>query len=73
MIHRLPRLVLPLMHHLMQQRVQCFAPAVSSQMSPADRDLGRPVLAGRAVARAKPAQGGQEEVGGGQDPGDDHF
>src|SRR5438067_2915542 len=34
-------LVLPLMHHLVQQGVQRFVPAMASQVAPADRDLRR--------------------------------
>src|SRR3954471_9208419 len=40
MIHHQPLLVLPLVHHLVQQRVQCFVPAVAADVAAADDDLG---------------------------------
>ena len=41
MVDRAAGLVLPLMHHLVQQRVQRLLPSVPAQMRAADRDLGR--------------------------------
>src|SRR5687768_16988097 len=44
MVHRQATLVLPLMHHLVEQRLDCLAPAMSPYVTAADRDL-------RALAR----------------------
>ena len=44
-IDRVAGLILPLMHHLVQQRVQRFLPAVSSDVTATHDDLGR--FAGR--------------------------
>jgi len=49
MIERMAALVLPLMHHLVQQCVQCLVPTVSSQMTPTDRDLAALVRVRRGI------------------------
>src|SRR5687768_13205394 len=49
-IDRHAALVLPLMHHLVQQRLQRFVPAVPAQVAATDRDFRRiPGLGGRGV------------------------
>ena len=44
MIHRLASLILPLMHHLMQQRRNGFLPTMPPNVTPADHDLGTKLL-----------------------------
>src|SRR5205807_1988983 len=48
-------LVLPLVHHLVQQGVPGFLPPVPADVPPAERDLGRlPMRGARIVAEATP-------------------
>src|SRR6185503_10551279 len=47
-------LILPLVHHLVQQRLERLRPAVASQMPPADGDLGRVAGPGRGGVVAQP-------------------
>ena len=54
MVDREPGLVLPLMHHLVQQRVQGLCPSIAPKVPPADRDLRRLVRRCRGVV-AQPA------------------
>ena len=50
MIDRHPILGLPLVHHLVQQRVEGFFPSMPPDVPPTDRDLGWTTRrAGRAV------------------------
>ena len=44
MIHRLASLILPLMHHLVQQRRNGFVPTMPPNMTPADYDLSTKLL-----------------------------
>ena len=44
MIHRLASLILPLMHHLMQQRRNGFLPTMPPNVTPAYHDLGAKLL-----------------------------
>src|SRR6185295_12028856 len=39
MVHREPLLVLPLVHHLVQKRVERFVPAIATNVAPAENDL----------------------------------
>ena len=52
MIDREPILVLPLVHHLVNQRLDRLAPPVSSNVTAADCNLGS--LAGRIAMRVMP-------------------
>src|SRR5450756_44288 len=54
MIDDQPLLVLPLVHHLVQQRVQRLLPPVAPDMPPADDYLRLAPVSGRAVV-AQPA------------------
>src|SRR4051812_11034926 len=54
MIDHQTLLVLPLVHHLVQQRVQRFIPAVAADVAATDHDLGLATFARRAVV-AEPA------------------
>src|SRR5512146_3517692 len=46
-VERKAGFVLPLVHHLVQQRVERFVPTVAAQVSPGDRDLGAFAVLGR--------------------------
>ena len=39
MIHSQPRFILPLMHHLVQERVDCLGPTVTAHMTSGNYDL----------------------------------
>src|SRR5207249_10479545 len=41
MVDRVACLVLPLVHHLVQQRVERLVPAMAADVPPTDRNLGR--------------------------------
>ena len=47
MIHWQPRFILPLMHHLVQQRVNCLGPSITAHMTSGDHDFAQ-----TAVVRA---------------------
>src|SRR4029077_928671 len=49
MVDDQPLLVLPLVHHLVQQRVQRLLPPVAANVAPADDDLGLTTFARRRV------------------------
>src|ERR1051325_5302109 len=44
-----PLFILPLMHHLVQERVHGLVPAISTDVAPADDDLGLATFCGRAI------------------------
>src|SRR6266542_6802137 len=47
-------LILPLMHHLVEERVRRFLPAVAPDMPPADRDFSGSVsIVGRVVTKSR--------------------
>src|SRR5881392_3608594 len=54
MIHDQPLLVLPLMHHLVQQRVQRFLPSIAADVATAEHDLRLTALT-RWTVVAQPA------------------
>src|SRR5881394_2913950 len=54
MIHHESLLVLPLMHHLVQQRVQRFFPSIAADVATAEHDLRLAALTRRTVV-AQPA------------------
>jgi hypothetical protein len=52
MVNRLAGLILPLVHHLVNERLDRLAPSVTPNVSSADRDL--PSLAGRIAMSVMP-------------------
>src|SRR5258708_13430148 len=53
-VDRSPRFVLPLVHHLVQQRVQRLLPAMPSQLAPTNRDLARFAMPSRVMSTQSP-------------------
>jgi hypothetical protein len=49
MIDFLTRFVLPLMHHLVQQRVASLFPSIAANVAPAERGLGWLAVRGAGV------------------------